>query len=135
MQCYLRSIELIAQPYNIIDIILFALIPSTIPESSPFRIFKRHMSEMLDVISDTDRLANNLSIDDLVSYPVKDNVLSTPSLSRYQRASKLLNEIERSLKTFDEPKTLAKFCHVLKKQHNPILTKISAKMMKELGES
>ena len=39
------------------------------------------MSEMLDVISDTD----DLSSVDLISYQVKDDVITT-NLSRYQKA-------------------------------------------------
>ena len=75
------------------------------------------MSEMLGVISDTERLANDLSSVDLISYQLKDDVLTT-NLSRYQKASKLLNEIERSLRVFSKPETLISYCEVLRKQDN-----------------
>ena len=88
---------------------------------------------MLGVISDTERLANDLSSADLISYLVKDNVLTT-NLSRYQKASKLLNEIERSLLVINKSETLTSYCEVLKKQTNPTLTTISEKILKELGE-
>ena len=80
---------------------------------SPSCIFKRHMSEMLGVISDTERLANDLSSVDLISYQLKDDVMTT-NLSRYQKASKLLNEIERSLRVFSKPETLISYCEVLR---------------------
>ena len=76
------------------------------------------MSEMLDVISDTERLANDLS------YFVKDEVI-TRDLSCYQKASKLLNEIERTLRVFDKPEILKSYCEVLRKQKNRPLTTIA----------
>ena len=93
------------------------------------------MSEMLGVISDTERLANDLSSVDLISYQVKDDVITTP-ISRYQKASKLLNEIERSLRVqvLDNRGILISYCEVLKKQKNSALTRIAENMLKELSE-
>ena len=101
---------------------------------SPSNIFKRHFSEILGVISDTERLANDLSSADLIPYSVKDDVITT-NLSRYQKASKLINEIERSLRVFNKPEILNLYCEVLKKQENPTLTRIANDMLMELGES
>jgi len=91
------------------------------------------MSKMLEMISDTERLANDLSSVDLISYPVKDDVITT-NLSRYQKASKLLNEIERSLRVSTKPETLISYCEALKKQQNSALTRIAQDMLLELGE-
>ena len=88
---------------------------------------------MLGVIADTERLANDLSSADLISYQVKDDVITT-NLSRYQKASRLLNEIERSLRVFNKSETLTSYCAVLKKQTNPTLTRIAQNMVMELGE-
>ena len=88
---------------------------------------------MLGVISDTERLANDLLSADLIPFAVKDDVITT-NLSRYQKASKLLNEIERSLLVINKSETLTSYCEVLKKQTNPTLTTISEKILKELGE-
>ena len=89
---------------------------------------------MLGVISDTERLANDLSSADLIPYPVKDDVITT-NVSRYQKASKLINEIERSLRVFNKPEILNSYCEVLKKQENPTLTRIANDMLMESGES
>ena len=93
------------------------------------------MSEMLGVISDTERLANDLSSADLISYQVKDDVITTP-ISRYQKASKLLNEIERSLRVqvLDNRGILISYCEVLKKQKKSTLKRIADDMLKELSE-
>ena len=47
---------------------------------------------MLDVIShpDTERLPNDLSSANLIPYSIKDDLISTKGLSRYQKASTLL---------------------------------------------
>ena len=91
------------------------------------------MGEMLEVISDTERLANDLSLADFITDFVKDQVITTV-LSRYEKASKLLNEVQRSLKVFNKPEMLTLYCEVLKKQKNPALKMIAQDMLKELGQ-
>ena len=91
---------------------------------------------MLGAISDpdTERLPNDLSSANLIPYSIKDDLISTKGLSRYQKASKLLNEIERSLRNLNTPQILEKFCVVLKKQENQALKRMAGEMLKELGE-
>ena len=91
---------------------------------------------MLGVISDpdTERLPNDLLSANLIPYSVKDDLISTKHLSRYQKASKLLNDIERSLRDLNTPEILENFCLVLKKQDNPALKRMAGEMLKELGE-
>ena len=102
---------------------------------SPLNIFVRHMCEMLDVISDpdTERLPNDLSSANLIAYSMTDDLISTKGLSRYQKASILLNEIHRSLRCTNKPEILENFIKVLAKQENPALTRIAEHMLKELG--
>ena len=90
---------------------------------------------MLDVISDpdTERLPNNRSSANLIPYSIKDDFTSTKGLSRYQKASTLLNEIDRSLRLTNNPQILENFSKVLMKQENPALTRIAQDMLKELG--
>ena len=90
---------------------------------------------MLGVISDPDseRLPNDLTSANLIPYSIKDDLISTKGLSRYQKTSKLLNEIERSLRNLNTPETLEKFCLVLKKQENKGLKRMAGEMLKELG--
>ena len=90
---------------------------------------------MLGVISDpdTERLPNDLSSANLIPYSIKDDLISTKGLSRYQKASKLLNEIERSLRNLNTPETLEKLCLVLMKQENQALKRMGGEMLKELG--
>ena len=102
---------------------------------SPSNIFVRHTCEMLYVITDpdTERLPNDLSSANLIPYSIKDDLISTKGLSRYQKASTLLNEIDRSLRLTNKPQILENFSKVLMKQENPALTRIAEDMLKELG--
>ena len=75
-------------------------------------ILKKHTSELLGMISDPDKLALDLWSADLVPDPVKENVLTTLGLSRFQKTSKLLDEVYGSLKVFNRSDTLVKFCEV-----------------------
>ena len=101
---------------------------------TPFNILKRHFSEILDVVSDPNRLANDLWGVDLISNVVKDNIISTPCVPRYEKASKLLNEVQRSLKVNEYPETLIALCRVLTNQNNSMISMICNTMMKELGK-
>ena len=67
-------------------------------DTSPHIILKKHTSELVGIISDPDKLGVNLWSADLVPDPVKDNVLTTLGLSRFQKSSKLLDEVYISLK-------------------------------------
>ena len=98
-------------------------------------IFTRHVNEILGVMSDpdTERLPNDLSSANLIPYSVKDDVITTKGLSRYQKASILLNEIERSLRHLNTPEILENFCLVLLKQESHALKTIAGEMLKELG--
>ena len=89
---------------------------------------------MLGVISDTERLADDLSSVDLIPDSVKDAVRTIPSLSRYERASRLVNAVESHLKSCDTPQLLLRFCDVLKRQYDPALSRIAKDMKDELDE-
>ena len=100
--------------------------------SNPHHILKSHFTSILDAISNTTMLANDLSSVNLITDTVKDKVLTTTNLSRYERASMLMNEVQRSLKVFNKPETLASFCNVLKKQ-SIAADRVANTMLRELG--
>ena len=99
----------------------------------PHIILKKHTSKLLGIISDPDKLAVDMWSADLVPDPVKDNILTTLGISRFQKSSKLLDEIYRSLKEFNSPDILVKFCEILKIQQNAGLTRIADDMLKQLS--
>ena len=105
---------------------------SSIGGTSPQHILRRHISELLGIISDPDKLAVDLWSANLISDLVKEYVLTTVGLSRHQKANKLVDEVYRYLKVFNSPDILVKFCEVLNIQHNPGLTRIADYMLKQL---
>ena len=86
------------------------------------------------MVCDQNRLANDLWSVDLISNVVKDNIVSTPSVPRYEKASKLLNEVQRCLQVNNNSETLTSFCRVLTNQKNSVISLICKTMMKELGK-
>ena len=60
--------------------------------SQQHEILKAHLPKILDAVTDPDRLANYLSSVDLISGPVSHSVLNTQSLSRYDKAYRMLEE-------------------------------------------
>ena len=102
--------------------------------SNPHHILKSHFTSILDAISDTTMLANDLSSVNLITDVVKDKVLTTTNLSRYERASMLMNEVQRSLKVkvLNNSKRLEAFCHVFKKQSSASV-EVASSMLRELG--
>ena len=106
---------------------------SDFKDSSPHDVLKRHTSELLGAIPDPDKLANDLSSVDLISDRVKDDVLTTLGISRYQKCSTLLNEIQRSLKVYNELEKLLVFCRVLREQNYCTLSRLCDDMLKQLG--
>ena len=101
---------------------------------SPYNILKSHIPAIIEVIVDTDKLADDLAAVDLIPQSVKDNVSTTLGISLYQRASRLINEVHRPMKLFDESQTLQSLCRVLKRQGNPALARIADTILRELGE-
>ena len=103
-------------------------------ELTPFLVLKHHFSEILDLVPDPDRLANDMSTVDLITNVVRDDVLTTTGLSRYGKASKLLNEAQKSLKFNNNPETLILLCKVLNNQRSPLITTICNNMLKKFGK-
>ena len=97
-------------------------------------VLKSHLTQLLDIITVPDKLANDLSPADLIPSAVKTRVLTTPNLDQYQKASILVNEVINSLKAFNDPKILVKFCDVLKIQDDPNLIRMANTLLKELGK-
>ena len=96
----------------------------------PQYVLKTHTSDILDAITDPDKLAMDLWSASLLSDGVKDYVVNNEGLSRSLKAVKILDEANRCLK---EHELLVKFCMKLKKQYHPSLTQIAEKMLKQLG--
>ena len=100
---------------------------------SPKNILTRHLSDITDVVLDPEKLANDLHSARLITFHIKDRVLTTSSYSRYDKVSKLVNDVWRLLRGDSDREKLITFCDVLKRQNNETLTGITQDMLRELG--
>ena len=100
---------------------------------SPKNILTRHLSDITDVVLDPEKLANDLHSAGLITFHTKDKVLTTLSYSRYDKFSKLVNDVWKLLRADNDPKKLVVFCDVLKKQNDDKLNEITQDMLRELG--
>ena len=98
----------------------------------PSKILKKHMTSLLEVIGDPDKVATDSYNEELIGKSVQDAILTTTGLSRYNKASKLVNDFQRHLTVFDERDLLVKFCEVLKKQGDAKLQRKAKEILYEL---
>ena len=95
---------------------------------------KPHVPHLLGLIANPDKLVNQLSSYGLISEEIKDEMLNEPSLSRFKKASRLLNEVQRVLELSSDPKMLKSFCYTLKEQDDPALNGVADTMLNQLGK-
>ena len=102
-------------------------------DSSPSSIIKLFTCPILDAIVDPDRLANDMFVNDLISFHFKDSVVTSPH-DRYQKANRLLTELYRCSKSsLVGNDVLQKFCITLKMQSNPVIDSIISEIEKAAG--
>ena len=65
-------------------------------------------------MSDPERLADHLYSNDLVSYEVKDEILTTLGLSRLKKTRIVMNEVQRNLMIGDQILKFSILCETLK---------------------
>ncbi len=91
------------------------------------------MANIISIVSDPNRLANELFSESLLSYTLQDKIVEDKISTTYEKASLLLNQLERSFrKPADDDGDCAirfnKLCNALVKQDNPQLTKLAQEM-------
>ena len=103
-------------------------------EQIPYKVFQKHFSSLVKLISDPIMLANELWSAELVSSPVKEDVLTSRYLSVTHQSSLLLNDFSKSLliPKEDQVAFLEKFCKVLHNQDTPGLSRIANQLLHEI---
>ena len=109
-------------------------LPNTVL-SSPVDVLRKHSAVIQDVVSDPERLATTLYSAELISFSVKDEVVTTLGLSRYRKASIVVSEVERNMSGTNEIEKFRRLCEVMKAQRDQPLCEIVIKMEKEVDSS
>ena len=100
--------------------------------SSPVDILRKHSATIQDVVSDPERLASTLHSAELISFSVKEEVVTTLGLSRYRKASIVVNEVERNISGLNKMEKFCRLCEVMKEQRHEPLSEIVIMMEKEV---
>ena len=100
----------------------------------PHNILKPHVPHLVGLIPNPDKLAKQLSSYGLISEKIKDEMLHEPSLSRFKKASRLLNEVQHVLELSSDPKMLKSFCYILKEQDDPALNGVADTILNQIGK-
>ena len=102
-------------------------------------ILQQNFSDLLEAVPNPVKLANDLWAAQMISLPVKNDVLSNRGISDYEKASKLLNEATKLLKSFSrnpdcQMKNFKALCQVLQRQGDPVLSSLVDSMLEALGQ-
>ena len=95
-------------------------------------MLKKHTAQLVKAIGDPDGLTVELWSEDMIPDQLKSDLLDTDGLAKFKKATRLIDEIYRSISGSSNSKeVLLKFCKVLK-VHDKKLEDIASKMESEL---
>ena len=92
-------------------------------------VLKEHTPVLLGLLSDPDKLSNELWASNLLSDGVRDRIETTSGISRYDKSSMILTEVLRYIKLPESEDAFVRFCNVLKNHGQPGLKEIAEKMI------
>ncbi len=97
---------------------------------------KANSADIIELVPEPIKLANDLCSKKMLPPTVRDRVFENHVSTRYEKASTLMNEVERNFRATDNVVDLfLKLCNVLKQQQSPSLTKIVDKMISQSKET
>ena len=94
-----------------------------------FIVLKEHTPMLLGLLSDPDKLSDELWAKDLLSSAVRDRIKTTLGFSRYNKASMILTEVSRYIELPDSKDVFTQFCDLLVNHGQPGLKEIAEKMI------
>ena len=111
----------------------------SIKSFTPAQVLKIHTPQLLNALSDPhiSKLTNDLWAVDLLSDIAKDEIITNLSLSRYRKASFMMNEVQRQVQDKETSgsdfEKFEKLCDVLKIQDDSALLRIAEKMTSKIS--
>ena len=98
-------------------------------QCTAFIVLKEHTPMLLGLLSDPDKLSDELWAKELLSDVVIDRIKTTLGISRYDKASMILTEVSRYIELPDSNDAFVRFCEVLVNHGQPGLKEIAVKMI------
>ncbi len=98
-------------------------------DNTPYNILKTHTPVLLGIISDPDKLSDDLWAKELLSDGVRDRIKTTLGISRYDKTSMILIDVSRYMMVSDSNDTFIQFCDILINHGQPGLKEIAEKMI------
>ena len=107
---------------------------SIVQHNVPSEIFHKQMFNLAEAIrSNFDRIIDKFNTKDIITDRFVDDVMSVQSDTAYQRASKVVHELHRQMKSRqDAEQYLIEICDVLYGEDDVILRHIAVEMKKGL---
>ena len=134
-----------AKPNKILHKLLFLsgasyqqLKPSEIkvlPDVSAKDVLRKNSAGIITLIVDPTKLGNDLVEENLVAAHIVRELITLLGVTNYEKSTRLVNEVSRSLSVKNDPQILLKFLTVLQKQGNPTLNDRVDNILKEIGKS
>ena len=84
------------------------------------------------LILDPTKLGNDLVEENLVAAHTVQGLITILGVTNYEKSTRLVNEVSRSLSVKNDPQILLQFLTVLQKQDNPTLNDIVDNILKEI---
>ena len=98
-------------------------------QNTAFIVLKEHTPLLLRLLSDPDKLSDELWAKELLSDAVRDRIETTLGISRYDKARMILTEVSRYIELPDSNDVFIQFCEALINHGQPGLKEIAEKMI------
>ena len=93
---------------------------------------KSNLSDIILHVSDPNQLANDLYAENMIAHSVRNRVVENLVLPKYDKATMLMNEIQRSYFCDSDDENIVnkfcKLCNILNRQGNPVLSDLVERM-------
>ena len=105
-----------------------------LPGVSAKDVLRKNSAGIITLIVDPTKLGNDLVEENLVAAHIVHGLTTLLGVTNYDKSTRLVNEVSRSLSVKNDPQILLQFLRVLQKQNNPTLNDIVDNILKEIGK-
>ena len=131
------SSQIIGKPSSRIQDIITSLSSqrqlSTISSADVLKIFRKHRADIVDKVSDPQRLAEKLCSKNLITSTVSRDILTTFGISDYRKACIIMNNVESSLSVGNVIVKFITLCEILMELFSNGCKEIVEEMKREIG--